>query len=193
MKKVLTFLVLMMTCISVFAQSDPMDADTVIYRPNQDGTFDIITGKVFPKVSAENKMRFEKERIKRQLNQLADLERRVAEQKKKVQLDSAALESNLQNINPNDLFVDELAGLVGVWKFTIKDKADEITVDSTGAFKSKKSGPGQLNVLAEGAKKISLILGETKLILTRSNDKLFENEKLAVKLRRKEEEGEKKR
>jgi len=193
MKKVLTFLVLMMTCISVFAQSDPMDADTVIYRPNQDGTFDIITGKVFPKVSAENKMRFEKERIKRQLNQLADLERRVAEQKKKVQLDRGALESNLQNINPNDLFVDELAGLVGVWKFTIKDKADEITVDSTGAFKSKKSGPGQLNVLAEGAKKISLILGETKLILTRSNDKLFENEKLAVKLRRKEEEGEKKR
>ncbi len=193
MKKVLASLAFVIISSLVFAQSDPLDADTAIYRPNQDGTFDIITGKVFPKVSAENKVKFEKERIKRQLNQLAELERRVAEQKKKVQLDSAALESNLQNINTNDLFADELTGLVGTWKLTIKDKADEITVDSTGAFKSKKSGPGQLNVLAEGAKEISLILGETKLILTRSNDKLFENEKLAVKLRRKEEEGEKKR
>lgn len=178
--------------IALYGQSDPLDSDTIMYRLNQDSTWDILMAKVYPKVSNENKINFQKQVIKRRLNQFAELERQVVEQKNKLKADSIALEGDLRDKNPNDLFAADLEGLVGVWKLTIKDKTDELTIDSTGAFLTKKSGPGQLNILADGARKISLILGETKLLLTRTNDKLFENEKLAVKLRRKEEEGEKK-
>jgi len=159
MKHWLSIAALTLLFISAQAQ-DFLRADTIIYHQNADGSYDVIAGSVFRKVTPENKTKIEKERIKLQLNDLADLERRVSEQRKKVQADSAALERNLENSNPNDLFADDVQSLVGVWKLTIADKSDEITVDTTGAFKSKKSGPGQLTVLAEGAKKIRIVFGE---------------------------------
>jgi len=168
-------------------QADPLAADTVIYIPKPGGGFDIIAGSVYRDVTPENKRGFERERVKRQLNNLAQLEQQVREQKQRIQADSAALAKEIEGTDPNDLYRADLEALVGVWKLTIADKSDEITVDSTGAFTSKKSGSGTITVLAESARKIQLILAGKKIPLARETEELFLNEKLTVKLKRKKE------
>lgn len=174
--------------ISIAQNADPLMADTIIYIENGDGSFDILAAQVFRGVTNANKRNFERERVKRQLNNLAQLENQVRDQKKKIQADSAALAKEIQGTDPNDLYREDVEELAGVWKLTISEATDEITIDSTGRFTSKKSGDGTVTVLAEGAKKIEIEIVGKKIPLAREADELFLNEKLTIKLKRKKEE-----
>jgi len=179
------------TFSSALSQSDPLAADTVIYIQKPGGGFDIIAGSLYRDVTPANKRNFERERVKRQLNNLAQLEQQVREQKQRIQADSASLSKEIEGTDPNDLYRTDLESLAGVWKLKIGDAADEITIDSTGAFTSKKSGEGTITVLAEGAKKIKIEIAGKKIPLARETETLFMNEKSAITLRRKKEgEGE---
>lgn len=176
------------TFSSALSQSDPLAADTVIYIQKPGGGFDIIAGSLYRDVTPANKRNFERERVKRQLNNLAQLEQQVREQKQRIQADSASLSKEIEGTDPNDLYRADLEALAGVWRLTIAEAGDEITIDSTGAFTSKKSGEGTVTVLAEGAKKIQLVLAGKKIPLAREADDLYLNEKMTIKLKRKKQE-----
>lgn len=181
MKRVFIFAALMLLSCAVFAQ-DPLDADTIIYQTNIDGSYNILAAKIYPQVTAENKVRFEKERIKRQLNQLADLERRIVETRKQVQLDSAKLSAT----DVSAAFPDSslLASFEGKWTLVIGEAQDKLNVEKDGSFTSDNSGDGKIIIAAENGRKIFIELGGKRLGLLKISADVYENDKQAVRLSR---------
>lgn len=188
MKNVFAILLFALLASTATAQNrqvlQPETADTCLYVQNPDGTWGIFASTFYPAVADSTKKKIELSRVSLQLNLFADFEKRFKAQQKQLRQDSIKLAQAIKNINPNDLYRADLESLAGVWKLTIADKTDELTVDSLGTFTSKKSGGGTITVLADGAKKIRLTLAASKIPLTREGENLFENEELKTRFKR---------